>query len=52
MWKKLWDLLNLKYDLIFNNTRTKFTMKRNKFSPHTQNIMAEFHAYMKFQALK
>jgi hypothetical protein len=36
MWKKLWGLLKLKYDLIFNNTRTKFTMMRNKFLPHTK----------------
>jgi hypothetical protein len=35
MWKKLWGLLKLKYDLIFN-TRTKFTMKGNKFLPHTK----------------
>jgi hypothetical protein len=26
----------IKDDLIFNNTRTKFTMKRNKFLPHTK----------------
>jgi hypothetical protein len=27
-------IMRLKYDLIFNKTRTKFTMKRNKFLPH------------------